>query len=121
MLSGNLTHSNLVWLICKQKTPLFLLNKELDIVMLDYIYMVNLPIYISVFYFVVGFGLNVISYNIAINNFKVKRAPLFVMILMYFVGNIGMVALLSLIGTHVGLYFLVSVVIPYAAVWRTDF
>lgn len=90
-------------------------------ILLDYIYMTNLPIYISILYFLIGFGLNVISYNIAINNFQTEKAPLVVMLLMYLIANIVMVAFLPLISTHVGIYFLVSIVIPYAAVWRTNF
>ncbi|RSQ40439.1 hypothetical protein EA703_17615 [Acinetobacter baumannii] len=83
--------------------------------------MTNLPIYMSILYFLIGFGLNVISYNIAINNFQTKKVPVFAMILIYLISNIVMVAFLPLISIHVGIYFLVSIVIPYAAVWRTNF
>lgn len=83
--------------------------------------MTNLPIYMSILYFLIGFGLNVISYNIAINNFQTKKAPLVVMLLIYLVANIVMIVLLPLISTHIGIYFLVSILIPYAAVWRTNF
>lgn len=88
---------------------------------LDYIYMTNLPIYIYFSYFIIGVGLNVISYNVAINNFNTKKAPFFVMLLMFVVANVLMLMLLPLLSIHIGLYFLVSIVIPYAAVWRTDF
>jgi hypothetical protein len=91
------------------------------VVVIDYIYMTNLPICMSIIYFLIGFGLNVISYNIAINNFKTKKAPVFVMLLMYLIANIVMIIFLPLISMHVGIYFLVSVVIPYAAVWRASF
>lgn len=90
-------------------------------VLVDYIYMTNLPIYMIILYFLIGFGLNVISYNIAVNNFQTKKAPLVVMLLMYLIANIVMIILLPLISTHVGIYFLVSIIIPYAAVWRTNF
>lgn len=90
-------------------------------ILLDYIYMTNLPICISIIYFLIGFGLNMISYNIAINNFQTKKAPVFVMLLMYLIANIVVIIFLPLISMHVGIYFLVSIVIPYAAVWRTNF
>lgn len=90
-------------------------------VVINYIYMTNLPIYMSILYFLIGFGLNVISCNIAINNFQTKKVPVFAMILIYLISNIVMVAFLPLISIHVGIYFLVSIVIPYAAVWRTNF
>lgn len=90
-------------------------------ILLDYIYMTNLPIYMSILYFLIGFGLNVISYNIAFNNFQTKKAPLGVMLLIYLVANIVMIVLLPLISTHIGIYFLVSILMPYAAVWRTNF
>lgn len=89
--------------------------------MIDYIYMTNLSIYINISYFIFGFGLNIISYNIAIKNFEVKKTPLLVMILTFFLGNIAMIAFFSLINIHVGLYFLVSIIMPYAIVWRIDF
>lgn len=75
----------------------------------------------SILYFLIGFGLNVISYNIAINNFQTKKAPLVVRLLIYLVANIVMIVILPLISTRIGIYFLVSIVIPYAAVWRTNF
>ena len=100
---------------------LMLSRSRKTVILLDYIYMTNLPICMSIIYFLIGFGLNVISYNIAINNFQTKKAPLVVMLLIYLVSNIVMIALLSLISTHIGIYFLVSILIPYVAVWRTSF
>lgn len=89
--------------------------------MLDYIYMTNLPIYIYIFYFLMGLSLNVFSYNIAISNFNTTKAPFFVMFLLFLVANIIILTICPLISMHIGLYFLISIIIPYAAVWRSDF
>ena len=95
--------------------------REAKAVVLNYIYMTNFPIYVYFFYFLIGIGLNVISYNVAINNFNTTQAPFFVMFLLFLVGNILLILLLQLISFHIGLYFLLSIIIPYAVVWRTDF
>ena len=89
--------------------------------MLDYIYMTNLPAYIYILYFILGLGLNVISYNIATGNFNTLKTPFFLMFLMFLIGNFFSLIIFPLVSMHIGLYFLISIIIPYAVVWRADF
>lgn len=89
--------------------------------MLDYMYMKNLPIYMCALYFIIGVGLNVVSYKIAINNFNITRLPFFLMLFMFLIANFFSMLIYPLVNLHIGLYFLISIIIPYASVWRADF
>ncbi|RUP40205.1 MAG: hypothetical protein EKK63_08220 [Acinetobacter sp.] len=89
--------------------------------MLDYIYMTNLPIYVYILYFIFGVSLNVISHKIAVNNYTTREIPLFVMFFLFLISNFFILLVCPLIGLHLGIYFLISIAIPYAAVWRSAF
>lgn len=89
--------------------------------MLDYMYMKNLPIYMCALYFIIGVGLNVVSYNIATGNFNTLKTPFFLMLFMFLVANFFSLIIFPLVSMHIGLYFLISIIIPYAVVWRADF
>ena len=87
--------------------------------MLNYIYMDNLPIWVYLFYFICGYWLNLSSHKIGLARFPIKTFLLRVWAILYFFSNIFLLGMLTLVKMHVGLYFLISIVIPYAVLWRS--
>lgn len=87
--------------------------------MLNYIYMDDLPLFTYIIYFFIGYGFTLYSHNIGLEKFSVRTLPYWFYCILYFVGNLAMLSVMSLMKTHLGLYFLANIVLPYAALWRS--
>ena len=88
--------------------------------MLNYIYMIDLSIFIYILLFIIGITLNFISLDIAYKNFTVRKIPLWLVIPMAIFSNLLMLTILSIVTFHIGVYLIVNAIIPYAAIWRSD-
>lgn len=88
--------------------------------MLNYIYMIDLSIFIYILLFIIGIVLNFISLDIAYKNFTVRKIPLWLAIPMAIFSNLLMLTILSIVTFHIGVYLIVNAIIPYAAIWRSD-
>ena len=88
--------------------------------MLNYIYMIDLSIFIYILLFIIGIVLNFISLDIAYKNFTVRKIPLWLVIPMAIFSNLLMLTILSIVTFHIGVYLIVNAIIPYAAIWRSD-
>lgn len=88
--------------------------------MLNYIYMIDLSVFIYILLFIIGIILNFISLDIAYKNFKVRKIPLWLAIPMAIFSNLLMLTILSIVTFHIGVYLIVNAIIPYAAIWRSD-
>ena len=87
--------------------------------MLDYIYMKNLPIYIYIIYFSFGVSVSIISFNIANEKFSIKKIPFWIGVCMSIFCNL-LVFVLVIFNIHVGFYLVISMVMPYVSIWRSN-
>jgi len=88
--------------------------------MLNYIYMMDLSIFICILLFIIGITLNFIALDIAYKNFTVRKMPLWLAIPMVIFSNLLMLMIFSIATVHIGVYLIVNAIIPYAAIWRSD-